>query len=154
MFYSSVTVARNEHLKGSDTFLGLTLWLTQGFMDELSCSIKELRDIKSRFVISLHAKVVDAQVVVVIGTSQHIVPLSLRCVENVRHPQFLQVWSLQRRFPAKLSVKLPPAVEFVRQFSHLLTHPQYTRWAKPGQSVCTQPQNHSRTAAPGLMSLV
>lgn len=130
------------------------MWLTQGFMDELSCRIKELRDIKSRFVISLHAKVVDAQVAVVIGTGQHVVPLSLRCVENVCHPQLLQVWSLQRRFPANVRVKLPPAAEFAAQFSHLLTHPRCTCWAKPGQSVRTQPQIHSRTAAPGLMSLV
>lgn len=71
-------------------------------MDELSGIIKELRDIESRFVISLHAKVVDAQVAVVIGPGQHIVPFSLRCVENVRHSQLLQVWSLQRRFPANL----------------------------------------------------
>lgn len=89
-----------KDFKAPNELLGLTLWLTQGFMDELSCRIKELRDIESRFVISLHAKVLDVQVAVVIGTGQHIVPFSLRCVENVRHPQFLQVWSLQRRFPA------------------------------------------------------
>lgn len=63
-------------------------------MDELSCRIKELSNIESRFVISLHAKVVDAQAAVVIGTGQHIVPLSFGCVENVRHSQLLQVWSL------------------------------------------------------------
>lgn len=58
-------------------------------MDELSCRIKELGDVEGRFVISLHPKVLDAQVTVVFSTSQHIVPLSLRCVEDVRHPELL-----------------------------------------------------------------
>lgn len=114
MFYSSVAEGGNEDFKGSDEFLRLTLWLTQGFMDELSRRIEELGDIESGFVIGLHAKVLDAQVTVVIGTGQHIVPLSLRCVENVRHPELLQVWPLQRRLPATLStlsVRLPSALK-------------------------------------------
>lgn len=159
MFYSSAARGGNYDFKGSGAFLRLTLWLTQGFMDELTCRIEELGDIESRLVIDLHAKVLDAQVTVVIGTSQHIVPLSLRCIENVRHPELLQMWSLQRRFPATLntlSVRLPPAVglRLLYGSSCLLTHPQCTRWAKPGQSVCTEPRSRSRTAALGLMSLV
>lgn len=149
-------------MKGSDKFLGLTLWLTQGFMDELSCRIKELRDIESRFVISLHAKVVDVQVAVVIGTGQHIVPLSLRCVENVRHPQFLQVWSLQRRFPAKLVLSfhhhqplslLDSFHSFMSSFTY--SSPIYTLGQTRSKCVYAAPEplqnSCSRSNVPGVM---
>lgn len=61
----------------------LTLRLTEGLMDELSCRVEELGDVKGGFVVSLHPKVLDAHVTVVTSTSQHVVPLSLCCVENV-----------------------------------------------------------------------
>lgn len=52
-------------------------------MDELSCRVEELGDVKGGFVISLHPKVLDAHITVVTSTSQHVIPLSLCCVENV-----------------------------------------------------------------------
>lgn len=56
-------------------------------------------------------------------------------------------------FSCKRGVKLPPAVAFCHTtFTNVLTHPRCTRWATPGQSVCTQPRLRSRTSAPGPRS--
>lgn len=78
-------------------------------MDELGCRAEELGDVEGGFVISLNTIVLDVHVTVVTSTSQHIVPLSLRCIKNVCNTQFPQARPLQSCFPAthRLIVKLP-----------------------------------------------
>lgn len=78
-------------------------------MDELGCRVEELGDVEGGFVISFDTTVLDVHVTVVTGTSEHVVPLPLRCIENVRNAQFPQASPLQSGFPATLRlVMMPP----------------------------------------------
>lgn len=138
---------------------GLTLWVTEGLVDELGCRVEELGDVEGGFVISLDTIVLDVHVTVVTSTSQHIVPLSLRCIKNMCYTQFPQARPLQSCFPAthRLTVKAPILSLTTCTHTlcaHLLTHPRCRRWARPGWHVHTEPQCRSRTAAPDLMFLV
>lgn len=85
-------------------WLGLTLGLTQGFMNELGCRVEELGDIEGGLVISLYTIIMDVGIAVVISTSQHIIKLSLSCVKNVSNAQISQTRTLQSSFPETKSL--------------------------------------------------
>lgn len=84
--------------------LRLTLWLTEGFMNELGCRVEELGYVEGGFVISLYTIITDVHIAVVISTSHHIVPLSLSCVKNMCNSQISQTRMLQSCFPETDSV--------------------------------------------------
>lgn len=65
----------------------LTLWVTEGLVDELGRRAEELGDIKGGFVIGLHPKVLYVHVSVVMSTSQYVIPLSLCCIKDMRNTQ-------------------------------------------------------------------
>lgn len=87
------------HLGAEFKGLRLTLWLTEGFVNELGCRVKELGNVEGGSVISLYTIITDVHIAVVISTSQHIVPLSLSCIQNMRDSQISQTGILQSRFP-------------------------------------------------------
>lgn len=133
----------------------LTLGLTKGLVDELGCRMEEVRDVEGGFVISLYTIVLNVHVTVVISTSQHVVPLSFCCVQNMCNTQILQARPLQSCFPAIHSMwRYHHQLNITSLHCVLLTHPQYRHQARPGSHVYTEPQCQSRTAAPDLMFLV
>lgn len=68
-------------------------------MDELGCRAEVRGDVEGGFVIGLYAVVLDVHVTVVISTSQHIIPLSLCCIEDMCNTQIPQARPLQSCFP-------------------------------------------------------
>lgn len=88
----------------------LTLWVTEGVVNELCCWAEVLGDVEGGFVIGLHTKVLDVHVTVVIGASQHIIKLSLCCVKDMCNAQIPQARTLQSCFPAthRFNMQLPP----------------------------------------------
>lgn len=84
--------------------LRLTVWLAQGFVNELGCRLEELGYVEGGFVVSLYTIIADVRIAVVTSTSQHVVPLSLSCVKNMCNSQISQTRKLQSRFPETDSV--------------------------------------------------
>jgi len=78
-----------------------TGWVSNGAVDEVAGGAEVLGDVEGGLVVGLHAVVLDALhvVPVVLGTSQHVVPLALCRVEDVRDAHALQARWLQGCFP-------------------------------------------------------
>ena len=77
----------------------LTLWVSEGLVDELGRRAEVLGDVEGWFVIGLHTEVLDVHVSVVISTSQHIIKLPLCSIQHMCDTQIPQAGPLQSRFP-------------------------------------------------------
>ena len=81
-----------------------TLWITECLVDELGRGVEILADVEGLDVFCHDSIVHHVHVAVVARSSLHVIPGSLRCIQDVSYAQFLQIVFVFRTRSVKVKI--------------------------------------------------